>query len=45
MGFMKYAFEMGLGAMIYIRSLIKIGSNADGGDSHTNINTDSTVTS
>jgi hypothetical protein len=26
MGFMKYAVEMGSGVMIYIKSLIKIGS-------------------
>jgi hypothetical protein len=27
MGFMKYAIEMGSGAMIYVSSFIKIGSN------------------
>jgi hypothetical protein len=41
-GFMKYAVEMGSGAMIYIPSFIKIGSGIQkllGGDTNTDTQT------
>jgi hypothetical protein len=38
---MKYAVEMGSGAMMYIPSYRKIGSGIQEGDTNTDTNTDS----